>query len=184
MVNFNEIIGNLIDIGFYSVVLPFILVYAVVFAILEKSGIFSKSGENEKQTKNVNAIIAFVFGLFVVASIQTVKYIQSLITNIIIVIIFILVVLILLGFIFGEDYFKFLFKKADDKPNYPIIFTIAGVVFLVALGILFTILGVWETLDNLWKDITSSGLFSTIIVILVIGGILVWITKGSNSGNT
>ena len=36
MVDFGAIIDKLVNIGFYKVVLPFILVYVVIFAILEK----------------------------------------------------------------------------------------------------------------------------------------------------
>ena len=110
------IVDNLVDIGFYSVILPFLLVYVIVFAVLEKSKIFSFSGSDNSQTKNVNSVIAFVFGVFTIASIQTVMYLESLILNIVVVIVFILVVLILLGFIFGEGYFR-LFTDENGNLN-------------------------------------------------------------------
>ncbi len=180
MVNFGNIIDNLIQIGFYDVLLPFILVYAVVFAILEKSGIFSKS-DNDKQSKNVNAIIAFVFGLFVVASIQTVRYIQDLIVDIVLVMIFILVTLILLGFVFGKDYFEHLFKDGDGKVKKSIVWTVASIIILVSLGILFNILGVWNDVSN-WLNLDfNNDTFNSIVVGVLVIGVLVWITKGTDS---
>lgn len=183
MVNFSEIISNLEDMGFYDVFLPFILVYVVVFAILEKSGIFAK-GDSDKQSKNVNAVIAFVFGLFFVASIQTVKYIQSLIVNIVLVIIFILVTLILMGFIFGKDYFKHLFHGKDDKVHKVLIWVVGGVVFLVALGILFSILGVWDYIWDFIDDVTTGNTLSTVLIFALIVGTLVWVTRGGDSSHS
>ena len=129
------IIEGLEAIGFYNVILPFLLVYVVVFAILEKSNIFSGGSAQEDQVRKVNAIVAFVFALFVVASLQTVRFIESLIINVVLVIIFILLVLILLGFIFGEDYKK-LIRDSNDNLKPGVAYSIAGVVFLVALYIL------------------------------------------------
>ncbi|NCC71432.1 hypothetical protein EOM09_07685, partial [bacterium] len=93
MVDLRAIVDTLVEIGFMQVILPFILVYAVTYAILQKSKIFSyDSGSSEPgHVKNVNAIIAFVFGVFVVASITTVNAIESLIVGISLVLIFILV---------------------------------------------------------------------------------------------
>lgn len=180
MVNFGDIIDNLIRIGFYDVLLPFVLVYAVVFAILEKSGIFSKS-DGDKQAKNVNAVIAFVFGLFVVASLQTVRYIQDLIVNIVMFIIFILVTLILLGFIFGKDYFDHLFKDANGNVKKGLVWSVASIVILISAGLLFEILGVWAWLNDwLNLDFNNSSL-STVVVVGLIVGTLVWITKGDDT---
>lgn len=182
MVDFSAVIQNLKGIGFYDVFLPFILVYAVVFAVLEKSAIFSKS-DNDKQSRSVNSVIAFVFGLFVVASIQTVKVLQGLIINIVVVIIFILVVLILMGFIFGKDYFEHLFKDSDGKVKKGIVWTVAGVVLLVATGVLFAVLGVWEWLSKYNLGISGDDVTSAIVVITIIA-VLVWVTKGNDNGGS
>ncbi len=182
MVDFSNIIENLIDIGFYDVLLPFLLVYAVIFAILEKTGIFAKSdGSDNNQTRNVNAIIAFVFGLFVVASLQTVRYIQDLIVNIVLFVIFILVSLILLGFIFGKDYFDHLFKDADGRVKKGIVWSVALIVMAIAIGILFYVLGVWDWLDDYWNWDFNDGTLSSILVVALIIGVLFWITSGDKS---
>ncbi|MFW6233542.1 MAG: hypothetical protein ACOC3Z_02680 [Nanoarchaeota archaeon] len=176
MIDFREVINNLVDIGFYNVILPFILVYAVIFAILEKSGIFKHSKEEQNQTKNINSIIAFVFGLFAVAATQTVIWMQNFITIMITFIIFILMVLIILGFIFGEDYMKLIMEDKNLKKG--ISYTIAGIVLLIAIIVTLVITGAWEwTLDWI-KNLTNIG--DTLITILIIGGIiaiLFWITK-------
>lgn len=179
MVDFQAIIENLIDVGFYSVILPFILVYAIVFAILEKSKIFNTSNSEDKsQTKNVNSIIAFVFGLFAVAATQTVLIMQSLIQAMVVFIIFILVVLILVGFIFGEDYMK-LFKDKDGNFNRKLGYAIAGIVVIITVIVLMVITGAWDWVMD-WIDgfDSNNDTLITILVIIGIGAVMYWITKG------
>jgi small-conductance mechanosensitive channel len=185
MVDFREVIDSLVDVGFYSVILPFILVYAVVFAILEKSGIFKTSDDsNKKQTKNVNSIIAFVFGLFAVAATQTVMWMQSFITIMITFVIFILMVLILLGFIFGEDYMKLL--KDDNGLKKGISYTIAGIVLLIAVIVLMILTGAWDWFLD-WLDDDLGGVGDTIVTVLIIAGILgvmYWVSKDNSDSNS
>ena len=170
--NLEDIIGKLIEIGFYQVFLPFLLVYAVVFAILQKSRIFEGGSSSAQQAKNVNAIVAFVFGLFVVASAHVISLFQAFITHFVIIIIFILCVLLILGFIFGDSYQDFL---KDSKIKY----ALAGLIVIVSIIVLFNILGWW---DNV-VDFFDEDFFETvgiIIAILAFGGILYWITKGDS----
>jgi len=181
MVDFRAIIDNLHNIHFYDVFLPFILVYVVIFAILEKSAIFKvKEGDNS-HIKNVHSLIAFVFALFVVASIQTVFFIEQLVVIISLIVIFILCVLILLAFIFGDEY-QMLLRDSEGKVKGWISWTIAIVVFLVALGVLFWILDVWG-----WINYYLGGFymqdFWTVVVVVVIIGAMVWVTKGDSSGS-
>ena len=112
--NIGNIIENLKAWGFYDVLLPFLLTYVVVFAILEKSGLFKPSSSTDDNLKNIHSVIAFVFALFVVASVQTVKYIQSYITLMTLLILFLLAVFIVLAFIFGPDYLQIFMEKASD----------------------------------------------------------------------
>lgn len=175
MVDFRAVIQKLIDIGFYEIFLPFLLVYSVVFAILQKSKIFEGGSSDQSQAKNVNAIVAFVFGLFVIASIQTVKHIQSLIVNIVLIVMFLLTVLVVLGFLFGEGY-----KNILD--NTYVKWGLSILVFLVALGILLSMLGVWDWIADWWDSLSgSSDTFSTLFVMVIIGFILYWITKSDGS---
>lgn len=183
MVDFREIIETLQDWHFYDVFLPFILVYVVIFAILEKSKIFNvKDGGDgaNKHVKNVNAIIAFVFALFVVASLQTVLYIQSFITNIILFIIFILVVLILLAFIFGSDYMK-LFMHENGTIKGWAAWTVGIVVFIVALGVFLWVIGALDWLLDYLDDLNiEDGDFGAIVIIAIIGIVLYFITRGDS----
>ena len=66
------------QVGLYDVVLPFLLVFTLVFGVLEKSKIFgtekTADGKNGPYSrKNLNAMVAFCTAFFVVASAQLVS---------------------------------------------------------------------------------------------------------------
>jgi hypothetical protein len=177
--NLGDIIEKLIDIGFYQVFLPFLLVYAVVFAILQKSRIFEGGSSTQQQAKNVNAIVAFVFGLFVVASAHVISLFQAFITNFVIIIIFILCVLLVLGFIFGDSYTD-LFKDTRIK------YALGGLIVLISIIILFNVLGWWDTISNSFSG-SSDDIIETFWTIVGIGafiGVLYWITKSDSKVET
>ena len=55
----------LVAFGFFDVILPFIFVFTIMFAILEKTKIF---GKDEVKSKNINAMIALVTAFFVIVA--------------------------------------------------------------------------------------------------------------------
>ena len=57
-------------LGVYDVVLPFLLVFTIIFAILEKTRILGveKVGGQDLTKKNLNSIVAFVVAFLVIAS--------------------------------------------------------------------------------------------------------------------
>ena len=57
---------------------------------LQKSKIFEGGSSDPKLARNVNTVIAFVFGLFVVAAYNIVSVIQELIVKTVLIVIFIL----------------------------------------------------------------------------------------------
>jgi len=67
------------DFGLFDIILPFLLVFAVVFGILEKTKILGteKVGDHEYSRKNLNAIVSFVLGLLVVAATKIVGVINQ-----------------------------------------------------------------------------------------------------------
>lgn len=86
---------------FTSFILPFLLVFAIVFGVLERSKLF---GDNKKQ---LNAIIAFVIGLIFVAAISPKLVVANLILFLTVALVTMFVGLLLWGFIAGEAGLKF-----------------------------------------------------------------------------
>ncbi|MEK6812569.1 MAG: hypothetical protein AABX86_00450, partial [Nanoarchaeota archaeon] len=56
MVSFQELIVGLDQIGFYAVALPFIVIFAITFALLEKIKLFGQ------HSRNINAVLALAMG--------------------------------------------------------------------------------------------------------------------------
>ncbi|MFW5704314.1 MAG: hypothetical protein ACOCXG_00595 [Nanoarchaeota archaeon] len=186
MVDFRAIIDKLQVIHFYDVILPFLLVYVIVYAILEKSKIFHVSGEgaNNKHLKTVHTVISLVFGLFAIVSVQTVMHIQYLIVNIVLFIIFILVVLILLAFVFGDEYKQLLFDKDGTIKKWA-AWTIGIIIFLVALGVLLYVTGALALIYDWLTDLNvNSSDVITVIVIIAIGFIIYMVSKSGSEENS
>ena len=110
---------------FQDVILPFLLVFTLVFAILEKSKLL---GDGKHQ---INAIIGFVFAAILVSFTQYIGWLQNLVIFFVVALFIIFIFLLLYGFIWGETGGDML-KNAE-----PLKWTL-GIIILIAV--------VWATL--------------------------------------
>ena len=134
------------DFGFFSVILPMILVFAVFYGILEQTKIFG-----DKDTQYVNAVIAFVAAFLVVASTDIVRVINEFIPHA--AFLLIIVMLLLMTFTF----FGFSPRDFMGKPNkWTWIFVI--ILVIIFLGILDASAG-WEVpiIHDLSQSFTGEG---------------------------
>ena len=84
--NLQDSLNYLIDLGVYDVLLPFLLVFSIVFATLEKTAILGKD------KSNINAIVAVVTGLLLVVQrgiVDTINIFLPRISNLVHIIFFI-----------------------------------------------------------------------------------------------
>ncbi len=89
--------------GFYEFVLPFLLVFTIVFAILEKIRIFgTMPGTTDKPRTNINAVVALIIGLFFVNNFIIVGRLNYFLPKIGLFIIIMIMTLVLFG-IFGAN---------------------------------------------------------------------------------
>jgi len=86
-------------LGIYDVILPFLLVFTIVFAILEKTKVFGLEEIEGKKypKKNLDAMVAFVIAFFVVASSQLVESITQISSQVVILLLLSVFFLILVG---------------------------------------------------------------------------------------
>lgn len=96
--DFAETIGWLQDIGFYDYVLPFLLVFGIFFAILEKTKVLGDSA------KNINAVIAGAVGLLVIVRTDIVRIINDFLPRVSLILIVILMMLVLIALLAGREY--------------------------------------------------------------------------------
>ncbi|MBD3304555.1 hypothetical protein GF343_05405 [Candidatus Woesearchaeota archaeon] len=169
-----NVIGFLQKIGIYDVVLPFLLTFTIVFAILEKTKILGSEDIEGKQytKKNLNAMVAFVIGFLVIASGKLVEAITTVSANIIILLLLSVFFLMLVGTFFksGEDvaltgWWRYLFM----------IIMFVGIV-AIFLSAIKTDAGIsWLQVMLNWISMfwTSTAVASIILIIGII--VFVWL---------
>ena len=160
-------------IGIYDVVLPFLLVYTIVFAIFEKSRILGteKIGDKQITKKNLNSMAAFVIAFLVIASSRLVEIITTVSSQMVILLLLSVFFLLLIGSFWKEGE-VFL----DPKSGWYMLF-----MFIMFIGIVLIFLNAMDWLDIIFGYISqfwTSTAVSAIILILLIIGFMVWITWG------
>lgn len=95
-VDFYSVFAELQAMGIYEYILPFLLIFTIVFAILQRLEIFGKD------KKNINLVISIVLGLFVVAQPEIIYIINSFLPKVSLFILVILMFLVVAG-MFGAS---------------------------------------------------------------------------------
>jgi hypothetical protein len=136
---FRGVLNFFVDLGVYDVILPFLLVFGIVFAILDKTRVLGtvKYGSDENvPNKNINAIVAFVVAFFVVASAQLVQVITQVSSQMVILLLLIVLFLTLVGtFMKPENIAKGVFLEGGWQQFFMFASFIGIVlIFLNALG--------------------------------------------------
>jgi hypothetical protein len=132
--NFREILVFFDKIGIYDVILPFLLVFTIVFAILEKTKVFGmEEVEGKKLTrKNVNAMVAFTIAFMVIASSRLVEIITTVSSWMVILLMLSVLFLILIGSFWKEGDGVFL-EKGWKSMFMIMMFVGIIVIFLEAI---------------------------------------------------
>ena len=151
---------------FSQYLLPFLLVFFIVFAILEKTKLF---GEGKRQ---LDALVAFVIGLILVGAVFPTLIITNMILFLTVAIVVIFVILLIWGFIFGDE--------KGFKPQEWMTWALGilgGIAFIIAL--IFAT-GFDKNISNFFSN---SGLSQTIITnvifIVIIAVALALVLMGS-----
>jgi len=157
--------------GFYEFALPFLLVFTIVFAILEKTKLFGVD-EHKQPRKNINVVIALIIGLIVVNQIEIVEKLNLFLPKVSLFIIVSVMFLILIG-IFG----------VNVESGF------SGILLLLfAIASLFIIY--WALIPGTGTDIFGGGNDlgfwlqdnSGTLLFLVIIGIIIWAVVGGGKG--
>lgn len=168
------------SIGLYDVVLPFLLVFTLVFGILEKSKIFGSEKTPDGKMgpysrKNLNAMVAFCVSFFVVASAQLVSLINVFVSRIALVLVIIVMFMLLVASMSGEQGEKgFELPKAWVGFLTVVIFGAVILIFLDGLGWLGP---AWGYVTGHW----NSQLMSTVFLFAIVAG-FIWYVTGAPAG--
>lgn len=150
---------------FVEMVLPFLLVFVLVFAILQKSEILGKG------KAQIDALIALVIGLIVIIFERPRNIIVEMMPWLAVALVVILIFLLIFGFVGG--------KTGGNWMK--VAFGILGGLFVIGLVIYVT--GLNTILSSWFND--SSSIWSNVILIVIIGGVLALaIATGKKAGSS
>lgn len=176
MTAFQNAIAFLGRLGVFDVVLPFLLVFTLFFALLEKTKVLGvdKDGDHTYTKKNLNAMIAFVAGLLVVASADLVRVINNVLANSVLLVVFAVLFLMLAGSFYHDGEFDL----SDSWKIFFMVFMLIGIIiiFLHATGWLYAVY------DYLTGHIDGPVVGSILLLGVILGGMF-WIT-GSSAPNS
>ncbi len=153
-----------------ELLLPFLLVFVLVFAILQKSEILGKG------KRQIDAIVALVIGLIVVAFGYAVGFIIEIIPIFAVTAVVILVFMLLYGMVFPQE--PFLMNKYLKGG----IGIIVGIVVIISVLVLT---GAWDVLVDYYNQTDSNAVLSNVVFLVVAAiavAIVVWPKKGESEG--
>lgn len=165
-IGFNNIIIFLEQYGVVEIILPFLLIFTMVFAVLQRIKLF---GDNKK---NIHVILALILSLITViphftgrypANYDPVNIINALIPSAGVIAVVVILLLFLFG-IFGSK------LSESGAPVWAVLF------ILIVLGYIFgTTVGWWAPPSSAfsWWD---SDLSMTIVALLILGAVIFFIT--------
>jgi hypothetical protein len=181
---FEDAVRNLYDMGVLDILLPFILIFTLIFAVLQRTKVLGKNKDTGEPMKNFNAIIAIVMASATViphvlwgsrssqdpylsnGTLDVVQVINNALPNVSLVVVAILMFLIIVG-IWG--------KRIDIGEG-----NLGGIVALfsvAAIGLIFAIASGWNGwLPNWLRFLEDPQTQALVVVILVFGLIIRFIT--------
>ena len=161
MAAFQNVIYYLESMGLTDVILPFVLIFTVVFAILQKARIFGTD------SKKYNIIVGLVIGLLVVIPHVTGRYppgadvvdiINTAIPAVSVLVIAIIMFLVLVGIFFEAE-------AGGWVSSLVLLFSILAVVWIFGKAA-----GWWFNMP-FWLDDPD---VQALVVIILVFGIIVW----------
>jgi len=178
MAFYDTLITLLNNLGFFNVILPFLLVYAIMYGILSKYKILGDpfaEGDKGKTTRSLISIVSAATGFFIVASSNVVLSLKTLIPYIVL---FLLTVFFLILAISP-------FLQKEEKSGEIQLGNRTRTILLVSTIIIFTlivifILGLYNYINlSLASTVISSlqTFIETIVVLAIMFGIAYWAVK-------
>ncbi len=180
----DTVLGGAIELlqgfGFFDVILPFLLVFTIVFGILEKTKIFGteKYHDRDIPKKNINAMIAFVIAFFVLSAKEVVSSFQVSLPLIALFLVAIVCFLMLVGsFATGKEEFDFM----KLFSGYMAIFT--GVFLASVVAIFLDSFGLLEPIYDYFSG-KGANVFITIVFVGIVAAVVFFVFSEPKQGET
>jgi hypothetical protein len=167
------------DFGFFDVIVPFLLFFAITFAILEKTKILGKD------KSNVNLIVSLAVSLLAIATNKVVNLISNVLPNLILMLVLFVMFIMILGLFFKETKEGFGFK--EKHPGWFGFF-----IFLLFVITILFILNAWQTDNGTALEVIGSAISNgssgeliggIILLVIVVGAVFLVINSGKRGRN-
>ncbi len=168
MVTITEMLNRLNEIGFFSYVLPFLLIFAVVFGLLQKIKIFG----DENKAKGINVIVALsIAGISLLFDVVP-RFFSIIFPKFGIGLAVFLVLLIVLGFFYMDKN-----EKPDNK--------LKPIGWIVVLGVVIWALSEWDEIGGFsYGSINLGSWLNEYLPFIIVIGLIIWaISAVIKSGN-
>lgn len=173
----STVLGGAIDFleefGFFDVILPFLLVFTIVFGILEKTKIFGVEKINgvDYPKKGINSMIAFVMAFLAIAAREIVASIQVSLPQVVLVLIIIFSFMLLAGSFMGDKQFNF-----EERKGWLIFLTLT--IFIAVLLIFINSFGWLNPVMGYLSE--NSFILAPIVFVLIVVGAIIYIVGGKS----
>ncbi len=158
--------------GLVDILLPFLLIFTIIFAVLEKTKILGE------EKRNMNTAIALIFGLIVViphitgnlpAGYDPVLIINSALPSVSLVVVGIIALMILIG-VFGHEKVTL----GMSMPGWVAFFSVVTLIIIFGSAA-----GWWASGFASWLESTfGSDALAVFVMIVVFGVIIAFVTGG------
>ena len=154
--NLYTVLANWQQFGFFDVLLPFVLVFTIVFGVLQKVNIFGTG----THSKNINVIISLALALFFLQATPLIGLLQIFLPNVSLIILVLVFGLLFVGILGGQT--------ALPKAAFWIAVAAIFLSFTQQFGPGFTFFEVLNDLLNLFGPATSSLLLLVIAIVIIV----------------
>lgn len=158
---------------FKDLILPFLLVFALIFAILEKSKLL---GDDKHQ---INAIIGFVIASIFIGFFKYVEMLQKFMIFLVIALIIVFVLMLFYGFVSGT-------KDGDVFKDIGWVkYALGGIFFIALVVAILIITDSWTKVSDFFTGGTvGTNIIFAIIIIAAVAAVLFGGSKGGSSGKS
>jgi hypothetical protein len=151
-------------------VYPFLLVFFILFAVLEKTKVLGEK-------KQINAFVALIIGFIFVSAIFPKVILANLMLFLVIAIVIVLVILLIWGFIMGSEGLKIFTDAPKGLKAFIGVVIIIAVVFAVfwaaGIDVSHFFNSIWDKLfHSSWSDTFWANFFFVVLVAAALAVVL------------
>lgn len=153
--------------GVYQYFLPFLLIFVVLFAILEKTYIFGKNTDNSTKT-NINVVVAIIISLFLIVQTDLILFMFSYLSRMALFIVMGIMFMLVVAMFFGNK----------DSKKFEGFGMTAGVIIAIVALLWSLSSSTYGSAFPYWFYISESTI-SAILLIAVLVGVIGLVAKTS-----